>query len=171
MLLLCADNNFPTETITTFFQPIGTKEQLSDYFFLDNCADGNNVYGLSASYYISGCIYNKKTFAEAGYKEFPKTLDELHNAFAKIKANGKIPVILNRANSILGQTKTMVPSFSGNAYAFNKMWSVDKPFSKEYPFGRMIYEICYWTSEGWVEPEFINDWKAQKPRLLQEKQE
>ena len=160
------DTSFTQKNIKTFFQPIGTKEQLSDFRFLDNCAIGDNVYGLSASYYLTGAIYNKKVFAEAGYKKFPENLTELHDAFAKIKANGKIPVITNRGQRWpLGQLRMLVTCFAGSPDVYNKLWSVDNPFAKDKPMGVLYNELALWVTKGWVEHEFIADWEGSKTKL------
>ena len=159
-------NSFTDKNIKTFFQPIGTKQCLSNYIFLDNCAIDDNVYGLPANYYLTGAVYNKKVFAEAGYKEFPKTLSELHDAFAKIKANGKIPIIINRGQKWpLSVIRFLADLFAGKAGAYNRIWSEDKPFSKDKPLGRAIYEMALWTNKGWTEPEFIADWEGSKTKV------
>ena len=159
------DTSFSDKDLKNFFQPIGTADTLSDYRFTNLCSIGDEVYGIGTSYNITGAVYNKKVFTEAGFKEFPKTLPDLHKAFAKIKANGKIPVILNRANLILGQVKPIVYSYSGTTSTFNKMWDTESPFSKDKPFGMMLNEIATWTNKGWVEPEFINDWEGSKTKV------
>ncbi|HJO94357.1 MAG TPA: ABC transporter substrate-binding protein [Victivallales bacterium] len=152
------DSNFNPATITTFFKPLGTKKQLSNFYFLNNCAVGDKVYGLSEAYYFSAIVYNKKVFASVGYKTFPKTLEQLHDAFRKIKAEGKIPVILNRgANWPLGRIKIFSDNFDGKASSFNKMWMHNNPFSRDYPIGRAIYETALWVHNGWTEPEFLHN--------------
>jgi raffinose/stachyose/melibiose transport system substrate-binding protein len=156
-----ADNNMNQKQIKTFFKPLGTKKELSDYLFLDNCAVGDEVYGLSGCYYISGLVYNKKVFADAGYNEFPKTLTELHDAFTKIKKNGKIPVILNRGeNWPLGWIKTLSDNYAGSADPYNKMWMLNAPFSDKEPMGQSLKEAATWVNKGWVEKEFIKDWQG-----------
>ena len=156
-----ADSNMNQKQIKTFFKPLGTAKELSDYLFLDICAVGDEVYGLSGCYYISGLVYNKKVFADAGYSEFPKTLTELNDAFAKIKKNGKIPVILNRGeNWPLGWIKTLSDNFSGTPDPYNKMWMSNTPFSDKYPMGQAINEAAKWVEKGLVEKEFIKDWQG-----------
>ena len=157
---------FTQKSITTFFQPLGTKEELSNYLFLNDMAVGENVYGLAPAYNLSGAIYNKKVFAEAGYKEFPKNLTELHDAFAKIKKNGKIPVITNRgSNWSLAQLGLYVSNFAGNPDIINKLWSERSPFGNDKPMGELFNELALWVSKGWVEPEFINDFEGSRVKI------
>jgi raffinose/stachyose/melibiose transport system substrate-binding protein len=148
------------------FKPLGNKEEFSDYLFLDKSTIDNEVYGISEGYYVSGVVYNKKVFTDAGYKEFPKTLSDLNSAFAKIKANGKIPIILNRGDGWpLNYTRDLCNNFAGVPSTYNKLWMSNNPFSSNKPMGESLQQVAEWVSKGYTEPEFIKMWEESKTKI------
>lgn len=69
-----------------------------DQFIPDAFADvtyNGSIYGAPFQMLTTGNIYyNKNIFAEAGYKEFPKTWDEFIDCMTKIKKLGYTPISL-----------------------------------------------------------------------------
>ena len=148
------------------FTPMGIKKDFSDYQFLNNCSIGNEVYGISEGYYVSGVVYNKKVFADAGYKIFPKTLADLNDAFSKIKANGKIPIIVNRGDGWpLNYIRDLCNNFAGTPSVYNKLWMSNSPFSSNKPMGEALSIVADWINKGYTEPEFIKMWEESKTKI------
>lgn len=76
------------DELSDYFLALGTKDALSEeYTLLDNFAYDGTCYGLPSMANISGVVYNKAVFEEAGITDLPKTPDEFLDALQKIKDN------------------------------------------------------------------------------------
>ncbi|MFI5531290.1 extracellular solute-binding protein [Kitasatospora sp. NPDC051853] len=73
----------------TFFSPLGEAAELSQqYQWTDYSTVSNKVYGIANYGTVTGFVYNKKVWAEAGVTEWPKTPEEFVTALKAIKAKG-----------------------------------------------------------------------------------
>ena len=160
------DAQFPKTTLTTFFQPIGNKNNYQNYYFIDYASIGNKVYGLSPGYYIDGVVYNKEVLQKAGFSEFPDNYSDLIKVFKQVKSNSKIPIIINRGQFWpLRFVEQMAAEISGNKYAYVEMWKSNAPFSTSYPIGNAMQKAAEWINNDWVEPEFIKMWEESKTQI------
>ncbi|KDN81028.1 sugar ABC transporter substrate-binding protein [Kitasatospora cheerisanensis KCTC 2395] len=72
-----------------FFSSLGDAAELSkQYQWTDYSTVGNKVYGIANYGTVTGFVYNKKVWAEAGVAEWPKTPEEFLTALKAIKAKG-----------------------------------------------------------------------------------
>lgn len=119
-------------TMMASFSEIGSIVPLNDIYeeygfdtylkegVIDECTSTSDglIYSLPLESAIYGLIlYNTEIFAEAGYDEFPETLEELYEASAKIQDTGIIPMMLGDvafwpADSIL--MSAFVNNYVGN---------------------------------------------------------
>lgn len=159
---------FKAEELGEFFEPLGSVEDYSDYVGVTERADLNTdtVYGIPNGLGADGVVYNKKVFAAAGYDEFPKTLDELYDALAKIKEGqeGVVPVAINSADMWpLSQYDAVSSVIYGNPYYYRDMGSMESPFSAGKPTGDMLEILYKFVSEGWVEEDLATtNWEQSK---------
>lgn len=70
-----------------YLLPLGKKKDLQrKYDYMDDAAAiGQNVYGLPSSMYLSGFVYNKKVFEDAGISQLPNTIEEFMQDLKYIK--------------------------------------------------------------------------------------
>ena len=157
---------FKADELGEFFEPFGTVDEYSDYVGISQRADGDTVYGLPNGLGANGIVYNKKVFAEAGYEEFPKTLDELYDALGKIKAGqeGVVPVAINSADMWpLSQYDSVSSLIYGNPYYYRDMCKIDNPLLAGAPTGDMLEILYKFVSEGWVEEDLATtNWEQSK---------
>ena len=73
--------------------------------------------------------YNKTLFAKAGYNEFPKTWDDLFDAFDRLKAMGVTPISLYTADDAWHTTNLLsyLSASAGGTRLFNEGGSIDTP--------------------------------------------
>lgn len=148
-----------------FFEPLGTVDELSNYVGISQRADNGTVYGIPNGLGATGIVYNKKVFAEAGYEEFPTTLDELYTALGKIKEqDGVVPVAINSADKWpLSQYDAVASVIYGNPYYYRDMCTMDSPFSAGSPTGDALEILYKFVSEGWVEEDLATtNWEQSK---------
>ncbi|GAA3053076.1 extracellular solute-binding protein [Kitasatospora albolonga] len=72
-----------------FFSPLGDAAELSkQYQWTDYSTVSSKVYGIANYGTVTGFVYNKKVWAEAGVTDWPKTPEEFVTALKAIKAKG-----------------------------------------------------------------------------------
>ena len=80
-----------TKNMSEYLEPLGTYEQLSKrYRWVDQkMTDDGTVYGLATGGSVTGLLYNKKVWTNAGYTEeldnLPKTPEEFIKALKAVK--------------------------------------------------------------------------------------
>ncbi|GAA4876123.1 ABC transporter substrate-binding protein [Kitasatospora terrestris] len=73
-----------------FFSPLGDAAELSkQYQWTDYSTVGGKVYGIANYGTVTGFVYNKKVWADAGVTEWPKTPEEFVTDLKAIKAKGQ----------------------------------------------------------------------------------
>lgn len=161
-------SSFKASELGEFFEPLGKLDDFSDYVGITERADleTDTVYGIPNGLGADGIVYNKKVFAEAGYEEFPKTLDELYDALGKIKEGqeGVVPVAINSADLWpLSQYDAVASVIYGNPYYYRDMSSMESPFSAGKPTGDVLEILYKFVSEGWVEEDLATtNWEQSK---------
>lgn len=157
---------FTAEELPQFFESFGTVSDYKDYVGIAQRADGDTVYGIPNGLGANGVVYNKKVFAAAGYTEFPKTLDELYTALAKIKETEPdvVPVAINSADKWpLSQYDAVSTVLYGTPYYYRDMCKMDSPFSAGKPTGDALEVLYKFVSEGWVEADLATtNWEQSK---------
>ncbi|MFJ9519988.1 ABC transporter substrate-binding protein [Kitasatospora sp. NPDC101801] len=72
-----------------FFSPLGEDAELSkQYQWTDYSTVAGKVYGIANYGTVTGFVYNKKVWAEAGVTDWPKTPEDFTAALKAIKAKG-----------------------------------------------------------------------------------
>ncbi|MFI8081750.1 extracellular solute-binding protein [Kitasatospora sp. NPDC086009] len=72
-----------------FFSPLGEAAELSkQYQWTDYSTVAGKVYGIANYGTVTGFVYNKKVWADAGVTEWPKTPEEFVTALKALKAKG-----------------------------------------------------------------------------------
>lgn len=156
---------FKSDELGQFFESFGTISEYSDYVGITQRAEGDTVYGIPNGLGANGVVYNKKVFAAAGYSEFPKTLDDLYKALAKIKEQeGVVPVAVNSKDLWpLSQYDAAATLAYGNPYYYRDMGKMDSPFSVGKPTGDVLEILYKFVSEDWVEKDLATtNWEQSK---------
>lgn len=151
--------------LSQFFEPLGTVDELSDYEGITQRADGDTVYALPNGLGATGIVYNKKVVAEAGYSEFPKTLDELYDLADKLsKLDGVVPLAINSKDKWpLGQYDSVASVVYGNPYYYRDMSKMDDPLLAGKPTGDVLEILYKFVSSGWVEEDLTTtNWEQSK---------
>lgn len=151
--------------LSQFFEPLGTVDELSDYEGITQRADGDTVYALPNGLGATGIVYNKKVVAEAGYSEFPKTLDELYDLSDKLsKLEGVVPLAINSKDKWpLGQYDSVASVAYGNPYYYRDMSKMDDPLLAGKPTGDVLEILYKFVSSGWVEEDLTTtNWEQSK---------
>lgn len=151
--------------LSQFFEPLGTVDELSDYEGITQRADGDTVYALPNGLGATGIVYNKKVVAEAGYSEFPKTLDELYDLSDKLsKLDGVVPLAINSKDKWpLGQYDSVASVAYGNPYYYRDMSKMDDPLLAGKPTGDVLEILYKFVSSGWVEEDLTTtNWEQSK---------
>lgn len=156
---------FTSEELPQFFEPLGTVDELDNYIGITGRAEGDTVYGIPNGLGATGLVYNKKVLEEAGWSEFPTTLDDLYKCLADLKnLNGVVPVAINSADLWpLSQYDSVSTVIYGNPYYYRDMCKMDSPFSAGKPTGDMLEILYKFVSEGWVEEDLATtNWEQSK---------
>jgi ABC-type glycerol-3-phosphate transport system substrate-binding protein len=131
--VLSIPNGVTNDQLAQFFEPIGSKADLSaKYRFLDSFAVGEQVYGLAQGGIATGVVYNKKVFADAGVTTAPTSYDDFLAALEAVKANtDAVPLYTNYKDGWpLGDLQRNMGVAKGNANAKNDMTGDDAPWAE-----------------------------------------
>lgn len=133
----------------------------------------DQVYGVATDGVVSGIVYNKKVFEEAGITELPKTPEEFIDDLKLVKQNtDAIPLYTNYAagwtmgawDAYIGGNATGDPT-----YMNQKLAHTENPFSDpgDGTHAYNVYKILYdATEEGLIEDDYsTTDWETSKTML------
>lgn len=97
--ICCIPATVDKNELGTYFEKFGTYDQLQqEYAFVDKQVYQGDVYGIPLSGQVSGVVYNKKVFEQAGITELPVTPEEFLVDLQKIADNtDAIPLYTNYA--------------------------------------------------------------------------
>lgn len=115
--VLMIPDTIKLEDIGNFFASLGTTEELNaKYMWGDKKAFDGKVYGIAHAGTVSGVLYNKKVWADAGITTLPTTPDEFIACLQKIADNTEaIPLYTNYAAGwVMAQWQSLVVGASGN---------------------------------------------------------
>ena len=171
--VLMIPNSVPSTDFEGFFEPLGTKEELSKEYneaYLSAKCQGDTVYGLASAANAQGVVYNKKVFEEAGVTELPTTPEAFLEALQKIKDNtDAIPYYTNYHDSwaLTAWEDHAFGSVSGDAdYHNNGIITEESPFSEgksHYTVYKLLYDI---VKNGLCEEDPVtSDWESSKGML------
>lgn len=167
--VLFVPGNVHTSDCAKYFVPLGTYEELSEkYNYLETSKYiEQTVYGIPSSAYLSGIIYNKDVFYQAGISETPKSIDEFLEALQHIKERtSAIPFYTNYVADWTLQFWERFPyiEMTGNPdYKENLFVNISNPFSEgstHYQVYKMLYDIV----EGGLSESnpLMSDWEQSK---------
>ncbi|MDR1189122.1 MAG: ABC transporter substrate-binding protein, partial [Bifidobacteriaceae bacterium] len=167
--VLSIPNGVTNDQLAQFFEPFGTKADLSGkYQFLDSFAVGDQVYGLAQGGIATGVVYNKKVFEEAGVSEPPTSYDDFMAALQAVKDNtDAVPLYTNYKDGWpLGDLHRNMGVALGNADAKNDMTGEDAPWaegSDAYWLDSLIYDA---VDKGLTEEDpTTTNWEESKTLL------
>ncbi len=149
--------NLSADKYADFFEPLGPTEELKQiYTFAERGSYDGQVYMIPMSGDVSGIMYNKKVFEEAGITEMPHSIDEFINDLQLIKDNtDAIPWYSNyNAGWPLSQLKGNEAVIAGDEGYRNQTLPHDpEPFAPgkpNYVLYKMLYDI---TAAGLIEDD------------------
>lgn len=160
-----------------YFAPLGTEKDLAKKYY---CMDGagslfnGTVYTIPSEVNISGVLYNKKVFKDAGITKLPTSTDEFLKDLQTIKDKEKdvIPLYTNYKDQWpLTQWEGDALSISGKASFTNiDLANTDEPFAKGQPL-YTLYKLMYDSVKNkLVESDpTTTDWEKSKTMMAQGK--
>ncbi len=158
-----------TADCTKYFTSLGSYEVLSEkYRYMEfSKYMGQMVYGIPSSAYLSGIIYNKDVFYQAGISHLPKNIEEFYQALQNIKERtDAIPLYTNYAADWPLQYWEMFPyiEMTGNSdYAGNVFVNIKNPFSAGSTHYQ-VYGLLYDIVQGGLSEQnpMMSDWELSK---------
>ncbi|MBF6977988.1 carbohydrate ABC transporter substrate-binding protein [Aerococcaceae bacterium zg-BR22] len=155
---------------STFFEPLGDKEELSKkYVGLNDRSFEGVQYGLPSQMNATGMVVNMKVFRDAGIENFPTTPEAFIEALKTIKEkNSDIsPLYTNYAAGWTLSNWDFVRAGASGDYDFtNKMTEDTEPFAEGKTMNkiyRLLYEVA---AEGLIESDpTTTDWEQSKVDL------
>ena len=152
-----------------YYEPLGTYEELAEkYNYLETSKYvEQTVYGVPSSAYLSGIIYNKDVFYQAGISEPPKSIEEFYQALVYIKERtNAIPFYTNYAAGWPLQFWEHFPyiEMTGNPdYKENIFVNISNPFS-EGTTHYQVYQLLYDIVQGGLSESdpLASDWELSK---------
>jgi ABC-type glycerol-3-phosphate transport system substrate-binding protein len=167
--VLLIPNSITADQLPTFFEPLGTLDDLSKkYRFTTEQSYQGKVYGLAITGNAQGLVYNKKVFAEAGITALPKTPDEFVADLKLVKGKTKaIPLYTNySAGWPMTQWEGNRASVSADPDAVNKLATTDAPWAagqEHNIIDTLLYTV---VKDGLTEPDpTTTDWEKSKPLI------
>jgi len=118
-----------------FFEPLGTVEELSkDYRFISTEQNFDGMsYGLAITGNVSGLVYNKKVWADAGVEAIPAAPDEFLADLKSIKdaGSGAVPLYTNYKDGWpLTQWESNRCEITADANCVNALAETDAPWTE-----------------------------------------
>lgn len=151
--------------VETYLEPLGAYDDLArkyNYLYGGYKID-EYLYSLPSSAYLTGIIYNKDVFYQAGISETPKSIEEFYNALIMIKERtSAIPFATGYAYDwALGNwtdfpyiEMTGNPNYKGNEFIY-----INNPFTRgktHYEVYGLLYDIVH---DGLAEPDInVTEW-------------
>lgn len=162
-------NSVVPADLATFFEPLGTVEELGQtYRYIEEQAFEGTVYGIATFGNAQGFVYNKRIFEEAGVTEWPTTPDEFVDALRLVQENtDAIPYYTNySAGWPLVQWENHRGSISADPEYVNQLAHTDEPWAPgtdHYVIDSLLYDI---VASGLIEEDpTTTDWEASKGLL------
>jgi raffinose/stachyose/melibiose transport system substrate-binding protein len=168
--VLLIPNSVNADQLQTFFEPLGTVDELKDkYRFVRNEQTFNGkVYGLAITGNAQGYVFNKKLWTQAGITEAPKTPAEFLAALKAVKdKTGAIPLYTNYKDGWpLGQWEGARGTISGDPDTPTKLGQDDAPWSpgkEHFVIDSLLYDA---VKAGLTEPDpTTTNWEQSKGLL------
>ncbi|MFE1317450.1 ABC transporter substrate-binding protein [Kitasatospora phosalacinea] len=152
-----------------FFSSLGDASELSkQYQWTDYSTVDGKVYGIANYGTVTGFVYNKKVWADAGITEWPKTTDEFLTDLKAIKAKGQaIPYYTNYHDGWpLRQWTDAISSPSCDAGAKDKMADTAQPWTAGndiYTIDSLVYSIV--NQKLSEDDPTTTNWDKSKPMM------
>lgn len=155
---------------STFFEPLGDKEELSKkYVGLNDRSFEGVQYGLPSQMNATGMVVNMQVFRDAGIEEFPTTTEDFIAALKTIKESDPeiAPLYTNYAAGWTLSNWDFVRSGASGDYDFTNNLAADtEPFVEGktmYKIYKLLYDIA---KEGLIENDpTTTDWEQSKVDL------
>ena len=161
-----------TSDLSTYYAYLGDENILSQkYNYLDGGRKiGSAVYGIPTAAYMSGILYNKDVFYQAGVTEIPKTPDEFLQALRDIDSRTEaIPFYTNFADPwalTLWDTFSYIEMTGSADYKYTYFTYEKDAFlegSTHYQVYKLLYDI---VKNGLCETDpKRSDWEKSKKML------
>lgn len=175
--VLMIPNTLPISERPNYFESLGSEKDLANkYYGLDGVGDefGGKIYGIPSDMNVSGMVYNKKVFKDAGITELPKTPDELLSDMQKIK--DKLPEVTPYYTNykdgwpLVQWEPDTLSVFGKNTYTNQEMVNTDSPFSPGTPH-YIVYKLMYdLANKKLIEKDpTTTDWEQSKTLMAQGK--
>lgn len=145
--VLVIPNSVTPAQLSTFFEPLGTVDELgAKYRFINEQAFEGTVYGIATTGNANGLVYNKKVFAAAGITELPKTPEEFLADLKLIKDKTEaIPLYTNYKDGWpTTQWESHRGSISNNPNFNSELAHTDAPWAPDtdhYVIDKLIYDV------------------------------
>lgn len=157
----------PAEEFPTFFEPLGTVDELSEtYRFQAPASFDGTQYGIALGGNANGVLYNTAVWAEAGITEMPTSSEDFLAALQKIAdSTDAIPLYTNYKDGwpLGGQWFANVGAVSGNVEAQNEMIHDESPWVEgkdAYVIDSVLYDA---VAAGLTEPDpLTTNWEQSK---------
>lgn len=163
------------------YNNVTTKDQLPQFFlplddlgfnkdnmlFYGTASYDGKVYGIDEGAYLTGVLYNKQVFKDAGIDAVPKTLDELFAALDKLKAKGVLPMgsMVKQIWPLTNWT-TVAAAAANDPDFMNKTADSDAPFSLDTPYGKEFAFIKQFIDKGYMEKDMASsDWDVLRKEM------
>ncbi|ROT28239.1 ABC transporter substrate-binding protein [Micromonospora sp. HM5-17] len=168
--VLLIPNSVTADMLPTFFEPLGTVEELKDrYRFVrsEQSFEGT-VYGLAITGNAQGFVYNKRVWQQAGITTPPKTPAEFLAALTAIRdRTDAIPLYTNYKDKWpLGQWEGLRGVVSGDPDAAIKLGRDDAPWApgkEHYIIDSLLFDA---VAQGLTEPDpTTTNWEQSKAML------
>jgi ABC-type glycerol-3-phosphate transport system substrate-binding protein len=167
--VLLIPNSVTPDQLPTFFEPLGTVEEMSQkYRFTREQAYEGQVYGVAITGNASGLVYNKKIWAQAGVTDPPASPDEFIDALTAIKdKTDAIPLYTNYKDGWpLTQWEANRGTVSADPESSNKLAHDDAPWApgkEHHVIDSLIYDV---VKAGLTEPDpTTTNWENSKTML------
>lgn len=131
--VLLIPNSITADELPTFFEPLGSVEELSEtYRFLPEQALEGQAYGIAITGNAQGYVYNKAVWEEAGVTEAPASPEEFLEALRAIAdSTDAVPLYTNYADGWpTTQWEGNRGSISGDPDAVNALADSDAPWAE-----------------------------------------
>jgi raffinose/stachyose/melibiose transport system substrate-binding protein len=155
----------PNSDLPKYFAPLddlGLNDQIT---FKDFKSFDGQLYGITTGNSTAGIVYNKKTFADAGITEVPKTWDEFLAASEKLKAKGIVPLASNFKDKWpLNNWVYDLPRVIEDKADFpNDKLTSDTPFTLDNGYGKALGLIRELNEKGYLEKDINStSWEQSK---------
>lgn len=146
--VLLIPNAVPADEFSTFFEPLGTVEELSStYRFQAPASFDGTQYGIALGGNANGVLYNTQVFADAGITDTPTTPDEFLAALQMVADNtDAVPLYTNYKDGwpLGGQWFSNEGAVTCNVDAQNEMAKDPAPWAEGndvYVIDSLLYDV------------------------------